>query len=49
MHATQSPCPTTVGARVAIKILVTLKSQSIRFQYGTILRPGRFEQSLAEH
>jgi DNA-binding GntR family transcriptional regulator len=35
--------------RVAIKILVTLKSQSIRFQYGTILRPGRFEQSLAEH
>ncbi len=30
-------------------MLITLKSQSIRFQYGTILRPGRPEQSLGEH
>jgi DNA-binding GntR family transcriptional regulator len=35
--------------QVAFKMLVTLKSQSIRFQYGTILRPGRPEQSLREH
>jgi DNA-binding GntR family transcriptional regulator len=35
--------------QVATKMLVTLKSQSIRFQYGTILRPGRPEQSLREH
>lgn len=35
--------------QVAMKMLITLKSQSIRFQYGTILRPGRAEQSLAEH
>jgi DNA-binding GntR family transcriptional regulator len=35
--------------QVAIKVLVTLKSQSIRFQYGTILRPGRPAQSLREH
>ncbi|MFI5286697.1 MAG: GntR family transcriptional regulator [Candidatus Dormibacteria bacterium] len=35
--------------QVATKVLVTLKSQSIRFQYGTILRPGRPEQSLREH
>ncbi len=35
--------------QVAGKMLVTLKSQSIRFQYGTILRPGRPEQSLREH
>ena len=35
--------------QVAIKMLVTLKSQSIRFQYGTILRPGRADQSLREH
>jgi DNA-binding GntR family transcriptional regulator len=34
---------------VATKMLITLKSQSIRFQYGTILRPGRPEQSLREH
>ncbi|MFZ0128402.1 MAG: GntR family transcriptional regulator [Candidatus Dormiibacterota bacterium] len=37
------------GNQVATKVLVTLKSQSIRFQYGTILRPGRPEQSLREH
>jgi DNA-binding GntR family transcriptional regulator len=35
--------------QVAIKMLNTLKSQSIRFQYGTILRPGRPKQSLREH
>ena len=35
--------------QVEIKVLVTLKSQSIRFQYGTILRPGRPAQSLREH
>ena len=35
--------------QVATKMLVTIKSQSIRFQYGTILRPGRPEQSLREH
>ena len=35
--------------QVAIKVLVTLKSQSIRFQYGTILRPGRPAHSLREH
>jgi DNA-binding GntR family transcriptional regulator len=35
--------------QVAIKVLVTLKSQSIRFQYGTMFRPGRPEQSLREH
>jgi DNA-binding GntR family transcriptional regulator len=35
--------------QVATKMLITLKSQSIRFQYGTILRPGRPEQSLREH
>ena len=37
------------GNEVATKMLITLKSQSIRFQYGTILRPGRPEQSLREH
>jgi DNA-binding GntR family transcriptional regulator len=35
--------------QVAFKMLVTLKSQSIRSQYGTILRPGRPAQSLREH
>jgi DNA-binding GntR family transcriptional regulator len=33
----------------AEKLLRTLKSQSIRFQYRTILRPGRTERSLHEH
>jgi DNA-binding GntR family transcriptional regulator len=33
----------------ASKLLGTLKSQSIRFQYRTILRPGRTERSLQEH
>lgn len=34
---------------LATKLLGTLKSQSIRFQYRTMLRPGRTEQSLREH
>ena len=33
----------------AANLLATLKSQSIRFQYRTILRPGRTEESLREH
>lgn len=35
--------------RVASGLLATLKSQSIRFQYRTILQPGRPQRSLAEH
>lgn len=35
--------------QTAAKILLTLKSQSIRFQYRTMLRPGRTERSLEEH
>jgi len=31
------------------KLLATLKSQSLRFQFRTILRPGRTERSLEEH
>ena len=31
------------------RLLANLKSQRIRFQYGTILQPGRPERSLAEH
>jgi DNA-binding GntR family transcriptional regulator len=34
---------------VAERILVNLKSQSIRFQYRTILQPGRPDRSLREH
>ncbi len=34
---------------LASRLLGTLKSQSIRFQYRTILRPGRTAQSLCEH
>jgi DNA-binding GntR family transcriptional regulator len=34
---------------LATKLLGTLKSQSIRFQYRTMLRPGRTEESLREH
>ena len=37
------------GQETASKLLATLKSQSIRFQYRTILRPGRTERSLREH
>ncbi len=33
----------------ASKLLGNLKSQSLRFQFRTILRPGRTEQSLEEH
>lgn len=35
--------------RTAARTLGALKSQSIRFQYQTALRPGRAERSLAEH
>jgi DNA-binding GntR family transcriptional regulator len=34
---------------VAERMLVNLKSQSIRFQFRTILQPGRPERSLREH
>ncbi len=34
---------------VAERMLMNLKSQSIRFQYRTILQPGRPERSLREH
>jgi DNA-binding GntR family transcriptional regulator len=33
----------------ASRLLANLKSQSIRFQFRTILRPGRTERSLQEH
>jgi DNA-binding GntR family transcriptional regulator len=35
--------------QLAAGVLTTLKSQSIRFQYRTILQPGRAERSLEEH
>jgi len=35
--------------RTAGRLLANLKSQSIRFQYRTILRPGRTANSLREH
>jgi len=35
--------------QTAAKMLVTLKSQSIRLQYRTMLRPGRTERSFHEH
>ena len=35
--------------RTATRLLGGLKSQSIRFQFQTILRPGRTERSLREH
>jgi DNA-binding GntR family transcriptional regulator len=35
--------------QTAARLLANLKSQSIRFQYRTILRPGRTERSLREH
>ncbi len=31
------------------RLVGTLKSQSLRFQYQTMLRPGRTERSLREH
>lgn len=35
--------------QLAAALLTTLKSQSIRFQYRTVLQPGRAEKSLREH
>jgi DNA-binding GntR family transcriptional regulator len=35
--------------QVATQLVTALRSQSIRFQYRTILRPGRTERSLQEH
>jgi DNA-binding GntR family transcriptional regulator len=40
---------TIAGSQVGTSLLNTLKSQSIRFQYRTILQPGRLQRSLAEH
>jgi DNA-binding GntR family transcriptional regulator len=37
------------GHATASRLVGSLKSQSIRFQYQTILRPGRTERSLQEH
>ena len=37
------------GQSVAATLVANLKSQSIRFQYRTILQPGRPERSLREH
>ena len=34
---------------IAARLLATLKSQSIRFQFRTILQPGRTEKSYQEH
>jgi DNA-binding GntR family transcriptional regulator len=39
----------TADHQVASKLLASLKSQSIRFQYRTMLRPGRAEESMHEH
>jgi DNA-binding GntR family transcriptional regulator len=35
--------------KIATKLLANLKSQVVRFQYRTILLPGRSRRSLAEH
>ncbi len=40
---------TIADHHTASRLLANLKSQSIRFQYRTILRPGRTERSLQEH
>jgi DNA-binding GntR family transcriptional regulator len=40
---------TVANHLTAGRLLANLKSQSIRFQYRTILRPGRTERSLHEH
>jgi DNA-binding GntR family transcriptional regulator len=37
------------GHSTANRLIGTLKSQMVRFQYRTILLPGRSERSLAEH
>jgi DNA-binding GntR family transcriptional regulator len=37
------------GHRTATRLISTLKSQLVRFQFRTILLPGRSERSFAEH
>ncbi len=37
------------GHRTATRLIATLRSQTVRFQYRTILLPGRSQQSFAEH
>jgi DNA-binding GntR family transcriptional regulator len=37
------------GHGTALRLIATLKSQLVRFQYRTILLPGRSERSFAEH
>jgi DNA-binding GntR family transcriptional regulator len=37
------------GNATVARLLASLKSQSLRFQYGTILQPGRPHRSLREH
>jgi DNA-binding GntR family transcriptional regulator len=37
------------GHETATRLIATLKSQLVRFQYRTILLPGRSERSFAEH
>jgi DNA-binding GntR family transcriptional regulator len=39
----------TADHQIASRLVGSLKSQSIRFQYQTILRPGRTARSLREH
>jgi DNA-binding GntR family transcriptional regulator len=39
----------TADHQVATSLLASLKSQSIRFQYRTMLRPGRTVESMREH
>jgi DNA-binding GntR family transcriptional regulator len=40
---------TIAGQSLAATLVANLKSQSIRFQYRTILQPGRPDRSLREH
>ena len=37
------------GHRTATRLIATLKSQLVRFQYRTIMLPGRSERSFGEH
>ena len=37
------------GHATAARLIATLKSQMVRFQYRTILLPGRSERSFGEH
>ncbi len=37
------------GHATAARLIAALRSQLVRFQYRTILVPGRSEQSFAEH